>query len=72
MIRIMNPDPNNFSAHGTGFAGAFFGLASAIISMLPSLELWLRIGAAGFGMIAAIVSIFVMLEKRAIEKKFRK
>ena len=68
----MNADPNSMSAHGTGFAGAILGMASAIISMLPHLELWLRIGAAGFGMMAAIVSIFVMLEKRSIEKKHRK
>jgi len=68
----MNADPSSISAHGTGFAGAIIGMASAIISMLPQLELWLRIGAAGFGMMAAIVSIFIMLEKRAIEKKCRK
>ena len=63
---------SNMTSHGTGFAGAIIGLASALISMLPQLELWLRIGTAGFGMIAAIVSIFVMLEKRAIERKDRK
>jgi hypothetical protein len=67
----MQPDPNSISSHGTGFTGAIIGMASAIISMLPQLELWLRIGAAGFGMIAAIVSIFVMLEKRSIERKQR-
>ena len=66
----MTPD-SNITSHGTGFAGAVIGLASALISMLPQLELWLRIGAAGFGMIAAIVSIFVMLEKRSLERKFR-
>jgi hypothetical protein len=66
----MTPD-SNMTSHGTGFAGAVIGLASALISMLPQLELWLRIGAAGFGMVAAIVSIFVMLEKRSLEKKYR-
>ena len=66
----MTPD-SNMTSHGTGFAGAVIGLASALISMLPQLELWLRIGAAGFGMVAAIVSIFVMLEKRSFEKKYR-
>ena len=65
----MNTDPQGLSPHGTGFAGAILGMASAIVSMLPHLELWLRIGAAGFGMLAAIVSIFVMLEKRYIERK---
>jgi hypothetical protein len=66
----MNIDSSS-SAHGTGFAGAVIGLASALVSMLPQLELWLRIGAAGFGMMAAIVSIFVMLEKRSLERKYR-
>ena len=65
----MNTDPQELSSHGTGFAGAILGMASAIVSMLPQLELWLRMGAAGFGMLAAIVSIFVMLEKRYIERK---
>jgi hypothetical protein len=46
-------------------------LLAFAISFLPHLEAWLRVSSLAFGTIAAIVSIFIMLEKRHIEKEKR-
>ena len=42
---------------------------AVIISFLPHLEAWLRVSSLAFGTLAAIVSIFIMLEKRKLEKE---
>ncbi len=44
-------------------------MIAVIISFLPHIEAWLRVSSLAFGTIAAIVSIFLMLEKRKMEKK---
>ena len=63
----MNLDPQTYPHH-TGIMGSVTSLLAVVISVLPSVEQWLRITSLAFGTIAAIVSIIVMLEKRNIEK----
>lgn len=64
----MNPD-NGLSSHGTGFAGTIFSVFAVIISMLPELDIWFRILASLSAIIAAWVSIYVMLARLNKEKR---
>jgi hypothetical protein len=64
----MNTPDGNF-AHGTGFAGAIFSVFAVIISMLPELDIFLRIIASTSAIIAAWVSIYVMLAKLNRDKR---
>jgi hypothetical protein len=52
-----------------GLLGSATSMIAVIISFLPHIEAWLRVSSLAFGTIAAIVSIFLMLEKRKMEKK---
>jgi hypothetical protein len=66
----MNIDtPIQSQTHGV--LGSMTSLLAFAISFLPHLEAWLRVSSLAFGTIAAIVSIFIMLEKRHIEKEKR-
>jgi hypothetical protein len=58
----MNPD-TSMTSHGTGIAGTVFSVFAVMISMLPELDIWLRILASLSAIIAAWVSIFLMLSK---------
>ena len=58
----MNPD-TGIASHGTGIAGTVFSVFAVMISMLPELDIWLRILASLSAIIAAWVSIFLMLAK---------
>jgi hypothetical protein len=58
----MNPEPS-ISSHGTGIAGTVFSVFAVMISMLPELDVWFRILASVSAIIAAWVSIYVMLAK---------
>lgn len=58
----MNPD-TGITSHGTGIAGTVFSVFAVIISMLPELDVWLRILASFSAIVAAWVSIFIMLSK---------
>lgn len=51
------------TSHGTGIAGTVFSVFAVMISMLPELDIWLRILASLSAIIAAWVSIFLMLSK---------
>lgn len=64
----MNPD-SGISSHGTGIAGTIFSVFAVMISMLPELDVWLRILASASAIIAAWVSIYVMLTKHKNNKK---
>ena len=55
--------------HYTGIMGSMTSLMAVIISVLPHVEQWLRITSLAFGTIAAIVSIWLMIEKRNNDKK---
>lgn len=66
----MNID-NSIPTQAHGILGSMTSLLAFAISFLPHIEQWLRISSLAFGTIAAIVSIFIMLEKRAIEKEKR-
>ena len=59
---------SNFVSHGTGFAGTIFSLVAVAISMLPELDIWFRILASVSAIIAAWVSIYVMLAKLRKDK----
>jgi hypothetical protein len=52
-----------------GILGSMTSVLAVIISFLPHLEAWLRVSSLAFGTLAAIVSIFIMLEKRKLEKE---
>lgn len=54
--------------HTTGLLGSATSMLAVIVSFLPHIEAWLRVSSLAFGTIAAIVSIFIMLEKRKLEK----
>jgi hypothetical protein len=58
----MNPD-SNITSHGNGIAGTVFSVFAVTISMLPELDVWFRILASVSAIIAAWVSIYVMLAK---------
>jgi hypothetical protein len=62
------PDPNSLSAHGTGIAGTVFSIFAVAVSMLPELDVWFRILASVSAIIAAWVSIYVMLAKLKKDK----
>jgi hypothetical protein len=57
----MNPD--NGISHGTGYVGTIYSVFAVMISMLPELDIWFRILASLSAIIAAWVSIFLMLAK---------
>jgi len=57
----MNSD--NGLAHGTGYVGTIYSVFAVMISMLPELDIWFRILASASAIIAAWVSIFMMLSK---------
>ena len=55
-------------SHGTGFAGTVFSIIAVAVSMLPELDIWFRIFASISAIIAAWVSIYVMIRKITKEK----
>lgn len=64
----MNSD-NGIYSQGTGFAGTIFSIFAVVISMLPELDVWFRILASISAIVAAWVSIYVMLSKLSKDKK---
>lgn len=64
----MNID-QQVSPHYTGIMGSMTSLLAVVVSVLPHVEQWLRITSLAFGTLAAIVSIWLMIEKRNNEKK---
>jgi hypothetical protein len=64
----MNPPDNNIASHGTGFAGTIFSMFAVAVSMLPELDTWFRILASISAIIAAWVSIYVMISKLKKDK----
>ena len=63
----MNSD-NGFS-HGTGYAGTVYSVFAVAVSMLPELDIWFIILASLSAIIAAWVSIYVMLAKLNKDKQ---
>lgn len=61
--------PDGNIGHGTGFAGTIFSVFAVMISMLPELDIWFRILASLSAIIAAWVSIYVMLAKLGKDKR---
>ena len=57
----MNPD--NGLSNGTGYVGTIYSVFAVAVSMLPELDIWFRILASLSAIIAAWVSIFMMLSK---------
>ena len=57
----MNPD--NGLSNGTGYVGTIYSVFEVAVSMLPELDIWFRIFASLSAIIAAWVSIFLMLSK---------
>jgi len=57
----MNPD--NGLSTGTGYIGTIYSVFAVMISMLPELDIWFRILASFSAIVAAWVSIFMMLSK---------
>lgn len=57
----MNSD--NGLSHGTGYIGTIYSVFAVIISMLPELDIWMRILASASAIIAAWVSIYMMISK---------
>ena len=57
----MNSD--NGLSHGTGYAGTVYSVFAVAVSMLPELDIWMRILASLSAIVAAWVSIFMMLSK---------
>ncbi len=64
----MNFDPQ-VPPHHSGIMGSLTSLLAVAVSVLPHVEQWLRIVSLVFGIMAAIVSIIIMLEKRNSDKK---
>jgi len=64
----MNID-SSISTPTHGILGSITSVLAVIVSFLPHLEAWLRVSSLAFGTLAAIVSIFIMLEKRKMEKE---
>lgn len=54
--------------NGTGYAGTIYSVFAVMISMLPELDIWLKILASASAIIAAWVSIYVMLAKLKKDK----
>jgi L-asparagine transporter-like permease len=63
----MNIDTNSAS-YGTGFTGTIFSMVAVVVSMLPELDTWFRILASISAIIAAWVSIYVMISKLKKDK----
>lgn len=57
----MNSD--NGISHGTGYIGTIYSVFAVMISMLPELDIWFRILASFSAIVAAWVSIYVMIAK---------
>ena len=57
----MNTD--NGLSHGTGYVGTIYSVFAVAVSMLPELDVWFRLLASISAIIAAWVSIYVMLAK---------
>lgn len=62
----MNTD--NGLSHGTGYAGTIYSVFAVAVSMLPELDVWFRIVASASAIIAAWVSIYVMIAKLKKDK----
>lgn len=54
--------------NGTGYAGTIYSVFAVMISMLPELDVWMRVLASVSAIIAAWVSIYVMLAKLKKDK----
>ena len=54
---------------GTGYIGTIYSVFAVMISMLPELDIWMRILASASAIIAAWVSIYMMLLKLKNGKK---
>jgi hypothetical protein len=63
----MNSD--NGISTGTGYVGTIYSVFAVMISMLPELDIWFRILASLSAIIAAWVSIYVMLSKLNKDKQ---
>lgn len=63
----MNSD--NGLSTGTGYIGTIYSVFAVMISMLPELDIWFRILASFSAIVAAWVSIFMMLSKMNREKR---
>jgi len=63
----MNID-TNAASYGTGFTGTIFSMVAVVVSMLPELDTWFRILASISAIIAAWVSIYVMISKLKKDK----
>jgi predicted membrane-bound spermidine synthase len=50
-------------SNGTGYIGTIYSVFAVAFSMLPELDIWMRIFASLSAIIAAWVSIFLMLSK---------
>jgi hypothetical protein len=48
---------------GTGYVGTIYSVFAVAVSMLPELDIWMRILASASAIIAAWVSIYMMLSK---------
>jgi hypothetical protein len=57
----MNSDTGISS--GTGYVGTIYSVFAVAVSMLPELDIWFRIFASFSAIVAAWVSIFMMLSK---------
>ena len=57
----MNPD--NGLSNGTGYVGTIYSVFAVAFSMLPELDIWMRIIASASAIIAAWVSIYMMIVK---------
>jgi hypothetical protein len=64
----MNTPDSNIASHGTGFVGTIFSIFAVGVSMLPELDVWFRILASISAIIAAWVSIYMMLSKLKKDK----
>jgi len=63
----MNSD--NGLSTGTGYIGTIYSMFAVMISMLPELDIWFRILASFSAIVAAWVSIFMMLSKMNRDKR---
>jgi hypothetical protein len=63
----MNSD--NGLSTGTGYVGTIYSVFAVMISMLPELDIWFRILASFSAIVAAWVSIFMMLSKMNRDKR---
>jgi hypothetical protein len=50
-------------SNSTGYAGTIYSVFAVAVSMLPELDVWFRILASVSAIIAAWVSIYVMLAR---------